>query len=360
LLDLPDSSQFKILVVDDQAYDLLLISTYLREEGFQVLTANSGTKALDIIATQSPHVVLSDVVMPGMNGFELCQSIKARQQSVLTPVVLVTSLEGQKDRIEGLQAGADEFLSKPINREELMARVRSLLRYQHARYQLEQEHKEQLRNMFKRYISPKWVDEILENPEKAEILVDQQNRQEAVILFADLRGFTAMSEKLQPKQVVALLNEFFTMLTEVGYRYDGTIFNMAGDCLLIGFGVPFFQENSAIRALHAAADMRNEFKQLCHSWQQVYNVNVGLGIGINKGEIIVGNVGSPTYMNYTVIGDTVNVASRLVGLAGWGEIIVSDSVLKAVHCEEIWEYVEALPPVTLKGKSQPQRVYKIG
>ncbi|OQY45590.1 MAG: hypothetical protein B6247_28750, partial [Candidatus Parabeggiatoa sp. nov. 2] len=113
--------------------------------------------------------------------------------------------------------------SKPINREELMARVRSLLRYQHARAQLEDAHKEQLRDMFKRYISPKWVDEILENPEKAEILADQQNRQEAVILFADLRGFTSMSEKLRPKQVVALLNEFFTMLTDVGYHYDGTI-----------------------------------------------------------------------------------------------------------------------------------------
>lgn len=359
MLALPDSSQIKILVVDDQAYEVLLISTYLREEGYQVMTANSGVEALDIIATQLPNIVLSDVMMPGMNGFELCHNIKARQQSVLTPVVLVTSLEGQKDRIEGLQAGADEFLSKPINREELMARVRSLLRYQHARYQLEQAHKEQLRNMFKRYISPKWVDEILENPEKAEILVDQQNRQEAVILFADLRGFTAMSENLEPKQVVALLNEFFTMLTDVGYRYDGTIFNMAGDCLLIGFGVPFFQEDSALRAIHAATDMQQEFCHLCRSWQEVYNVKVGLGIGMNKGEIIVGNVGSPSYMNYTVIGDTVNVASRLLGLAGWGEIIVSESVLKVINCDDIWKSVEALPPVTLKGKSQPQLVYKI-
>ena len=360
LLALPDSSQFKILVVDDQAYEVLLITTYLREEGYQVLTANSGKEALDIIATQLPNIVLSDVIMPGMNGFELCQNIKARQQSVLTQVVLVTSLEGQKDRIEGLQAGADEFLSKPINREELMARVRSLLRYQHTRYQLEKAHKEQLKQMFKRYISPKWVDEILENPEKAEILVDQQNRQEAVILFADLRGFTAMSEQIQPKEVVALLNEFFTMLTDVAYRYDGTIFNMAGDCLLIGFGVPFFQEDSALRALHAASEMLHEFRHLCCSWQEVYHVKVGLGIGINKGEIIVGNVGSPTYMNYTVIGDTVNVASRLVGLADWGEIIVSESVLKAINCEDIWESAEALPPVTLKGKSQPQQVYKIG
>ncbi len=359
ILCLPEPSKVKILVIDDQPYDTLLISTYLREEGFQVITANSGIEALDYVRTQSPNIVLSDVIMPGMNGFEVCQTIKARKQSVLTPVVLVTSLEGQEDRIKGLQAGADEFLSKPINREELMARVRSLLRYQHARAQLEDAHKEQLRDMFKRYISPKWVDEILENPEKAEILADQQNRQEAVILFADLRGFTSMSEKLRPKQVVALLNEFFTMLTDVGYHYDGTIFNMAGDCLLIGFGVPFFQNDAALRAIYAATEMLQEFRYLYTSWREVYDVQVGLGIGINKGEIIIGNVGSPTYMNYTVIGDTVNVASRLVGVAKRGEIILSDSVLKAISRMDIWEHIETLPPVTLKGKSQPQQVYKI-
>ena len=359
ILCLPEPSKVKILVIDDQPYDTLLISTYLREEGFQVITANSGIEALDYVRTQSPNIVLSDVIMPGMNGFEVCQTIKARKQSVLTPVVLVTSLEGQEDRIKGLQAGADEFLSKPINREELMARVRSLLRYQHARAQLEDAHKEQLRDMFKRYISPKWVDEILENPEKAEILADQQNRQEAVILFADLRGFTSMSEKLRPKQVVALLNEFFTMLTDVGYHYDGTIFNMAGDCLLIGFGVPFFQNDAALRAIYAATEMLQEFRHLYTSWREVYDVQVGLGIGINKGEIIIGNVGSPTYMNYTVIGDTVNVASRLVGVAKRGEIILSESVLKAISRMDIWEHIETLPPVTLKGKSQQQQVYKI-
>jgi CheY-like chemotaxis protein/class 3 adenylate cyclase len=359
MLCLQEPSKVKILVIDDQPYDALLITTYLRDEGYQVITANSGIDALDLVTTQSPNLVLSDVIMPGMNGFEVCQQIKARKQSVLTPVVLVTSLESQQDRIKGLQAGADEFLSKPINREELMARVRSLLRYQHARAQLEEAHKEQLRDMFKRYISPKWVDEILENPEKAEILADQQNRQEAVILFADLRGFTAMSEKLRPKQVVALLNEFFTMLTDVGYHYDGTIFNMAGDCLLIGFGVPFFQNDAALRAIYAATEMQQEFRYLYTSWREVYDVQVGLGIGINKGEIIIGNVGSPTYMNYTVIGDTVNVASRLVGVAKWGEIILSDSVLKAISRLDIWKHIETLPPVTLKGKSQPQQVYKM-
>jgi len=359
-ISLPDANQIKILVVDDQPYDSLLISAYLREEGYQVLLAHSGEEAFQLVISQTPNIVLSDVMMPGMNGFEVCQRIKEREASMLTPVVLITSLDGQADRIKGIHAGADEFLSKPINREELMARVRSLLRYQQVRLQLEQAKKEQLKNMFKRYISPKWVDEILEHPEKAELtLVNQHDRQEAVILFADLRGFTAMSELLQPKAVVTLLNEFFTMLTEVGYRYDGTIFNMAGDCLLIGFGVPFYLDDAVPRALKAAIEMQREFIDLYAAWQRSYGVQVGLGIGINKGELIVGNVGSPTYMNYTVIGDTVNVASRLVDLAKEGEIILSQSVLQAIHQLNMVLPLEKLSPVTLKGKSQPQQVYKL-
>jgi class 3 adenylate cyclase len=235
-----------------------------------------------------------------------------------------------------------------------------LLRYQRARAQLEEAQREHLKSMFKRYVSPKLVDEILNHPSKAEFaLVDQQNRLDAVILFADLRGFTAMSELLQPLDVVKLLNEFFTMLTEVGYRYDGTIFNMSGDCLLIGFGVPFHQADAPQRALHAAIEMQSEFIKLEALWQTIYNIDVGLGIGINKGELIVGNVGSPNFMSYTVIGDTVNVASRLVSMAKDGEVILSKTLLSALTDLPIINQIETLPPVSLKGKSQLQQVFKL-
>ncbi len=350
----------KLLVLDDQPYDALLVSTYLREEGYQVLTANKGEDALKLIYEEKPDIVLSDVMMPGMDGFEVCRRIKSDENSVLTPVVLITALEGQQDRIKGIQAGADEFLSKPINREELMARVRSLLRYQQARAQLEEAKNEHLKGMFKRYVSPKLVDKILIRPGHAEnALGDQQDRQEAVILFADLRGFTAMSEMLKPKDVVSLLNEFFTMLTESAYNYEGTIFNMAGDCLLIGFSVPFFQEDAAERAINSAITMQKNFVQLDAAWRETYGIDVGLGIGINKGEIITGNVGSPNYMNYTVIGDTVNVASRLVSLAKRGEIILSQAMIEAFDMSKSSEKLEALDPVMLKGKAQPQQVYRI-
>ncbi|MEM7019629.1 MAG: adenylate/guanylate cyclase domain-containing protein, partial [Pseudomonadota bacterium] len=343
-----------------QPYDCLLVSNYLEEEGYHVLTANNGVDALELLKAYKPNVVLSDVMMPVMDGFEVCRRIKSREESVLTPVVLITALDGREDRITGIQAGADEFLSKPINREELLARVRSLIRYQQTRTQLEDARQTQLKGMFKRYVSPKLVDEILQHPEKAEVaLADRQNRQDAVVMFADLRGFTAMSESLQPSEVVALLNEFFSALTTIAHRYDGTIFNMAGDSLLVGFGVPFEQEDAPSRSLSAAVDMQHAFNDLVKDWRDTYQGKVGLGIGINKGEMIAGNVGSPSYMNYTVIGDTINVASRLTNLASSGEIILSNTMYESTQKQHNEVMIESMPPVELKGKSQPQQIYKV-
>jgi len=359
-LSVPDAHRITLLVVDDQPYDTRLTSKYLREEGYQVVIAHSGEEALSQLRESSPDVVLLDVLMPGMDGFEVCRRIKTNPDSVLTPVILITALEERADRITGIKAGADEFLSKPINREELLARVRSLLRYQQARHALEETRQSQFKQMFKRYMSPALVDEILTHPEKAEqALTDRQARQEAVVLFADLRNFTALSESLQPLQVVRLLNEFFSVLTEVAYRYEGTIFNMAGDSMLIGFGVPFQQSDATLRAVRAAIDMQTEFSKVRKSWESFYTGQTGLGIGINKGEMIVGNVGSASYMNYTVIGDTVNVAARLMGLAGAGEIVLSSPVYQALGEETAAYPIYQQAPVQLKGKAQPQSVYKL-
>lgn len=349
-------------MVDDQAYDALLTSKLLHEQNYQVQTADGGEKALQILHTWQPDIVLSDVMMPNIDGFELCRRIKSNAETVLTPVVLITALEDRNDRVNGIQAGADEFLSKPIHREELVARVKSLLRYQQARKQLEQAQHERLQGTFKRYIAPTVVDEIFSHPEKAEqALTDRQTRQNGVVLFADLRSFTAMSEALQPLQVVALLNEFFTVLTEVAYQFEGTIFNMAGDCLLIGFGLPFEQVDAAQRAVNASILMQQKFLIVSKSWRErdIYHGDIGLGIGINKGDMIVGNVGSANYMNYTVIGDTVNVAARLTGVAAKNEIVLSDSVYQALE-----NYAPIFPiylekPMMLKGKTKAAQIYKI-
>src|SRR5215475_5505441 len=176
---------------------------------------------------------------------------------------------------------------------------------------------EVLRQTFRRYVSPKVADKILEDAQLRDTLLSSADvRAHAVVLFADLRGFTSISEQLDPHSVVPLLNEFFSLLTEITFRHEGTVFHMAGDCLMLGFGVPLEQPDSPQRAVRAAQEMLTRFNALARSWKERYHIDAGLGIGINEGDVVAGNIGSSTYMNYTIIGDTVNIArwhSRAAG-----------------------------------------------
>lgn len=362
------ATERRILVVDDQEDNRLLLQHYLGSNGYSSRVAASGEEALRIVAEESPSLVLLDVMLPGMDGFRVCTELKASPDTALIPVVLVTALDGRSDRIAGIEAGADEFLSKPVNREELLARVRSLLRLQAMREQLvearlaaETAKRQRLRGMFERYMSPKLVDEILSEPERSDaLLMDRRARVEATILFADLRGFTRLSEQCRPETVVTLLNAYYTELTRVAFRYDGTIFNMAGDSLLVGFGVPLAQPDAVMRAVCTAHDMQEEFGRLRGIWQQRHGVEAALGVGINTGDVIAGNVGSPNYMSYTVIGDTVNTASRITALAGPGEIKVSERIKRAAEtrCRELAFRSGAEMPV-LKGKLSSEMIYSL-
>ena len=357
----PQLAAHTILVIDDQAEMLALVSHYLRSDGYAVLTAQSADAARRQIAATSPDLILLDVLMEDVNGFDLCREIKATPATMLIPVVMVTSLDGKEDRIRGIEAGCDEFLSKPVHRDELRARVRSLLKLQALRRMLEAERlaaeqakQAALRVTFERYVAPSVVEQILAGGAES-LMADAGARREAVALFADMRGFTRMSETLPPLDVVTILNRFFSTLTAAAHRHGGTIFSMAGDCLLMGFGVPLALADNQRSALLAARDIMQDSAPLLEEWQVQFGVQVGVGIGINCGEVIAGNIGSPSYTSYTVIGDTVNVAARLTDLARAGEIIcaaplharadsMSDFLVQAREFE-----------VALKGKAVPVR-----
>ena len=212
---------------------------------------------------------------------------------------------------------------------------------------------EVLRRAVRRYVSPQLAERILEDVQLRETLLSADDlRTHAVVLFADLRGFTSLSERLEPRQVVPLLNEYFSLLTEITLRHDGTVFHLAGDCLMLGFGVPLEQPDSPGRAVRAAQEMLDSFAVLAGSWQTRFDVDAGLGIGINEGDVVACNIGSSSYMSYTLIGDTVNVAARLCQRARAGEMLFSQSIKQSLDALGVDVGATALPPMQLRGRSR--------
>ncbi len=217
---------------------------------------------------------------------------------------------------------------------------------------------EVMRQTFRRYVSPRLADKILEDAQLRDTLLSTADvRTHAVVLFADLRGFTSISERLEPHEVVPLLNEYFSLLTEITFRHDGTVFHMAGDCLMLGFGVPLEQPDSAQRAVRAAREMLVSFAELARSWKERYQIEAGLGIGINEGDVVAGNIGSNSYMNYTIIGDTVNIAARLCQRARAGEMLFSLALKKSLDTQGFDVGCTHLPAMQLRGRSAPIDIY---
>ena len=217
---------------------------------------------------------------------------------------------------------------------------------------------EVLRRTFRRYVSPALADKILEDAQLRESLLSAAEiRTHAVVLFADLRGFTSLSERLAPHEVVPLLNEYFSLLTDITFRYEGTVFNMAGDSLMLAFGVPLEQADSSTRAVRAAQEMLDGFAALAERWKSRFHIEAGLGIGINEGDVVAGNVGSPSFMSYTIIGDTVNVASRLCQRARSGEILFSRTFKQSLDAQGLNIRATELPPMQLRGRASPIDIF---
>lgn len=355
-----------MLLVDDAPDNRLLMSLYLRRSGVEILTARNGEEALQVTASMLPDLVVLDLTMTGMSCYEVCKRIKSNPTTSLTPVVFLISTDEREERIKGLQVGADDFFSKPIQREEFLIRVKSLVNGHQARKQQAaapvsaEPGGDGVRDDYGHLMSRKLMDKILTTPgAPGNPQVGYQNRFDAVILFADLRGFTRMAEKLPPTQVVLLLNEYFSLLTNVAYRYNGVIFNMAGDSLLVGFGVPFEQPDAAERAINCGNQMLADFDALSIEWRARHGLETGLGIGVNKGEVVAGNVGSAAYSNFTIIGDAVNIASRLMQRARAGELLLSDRVMDVLKTTQIYMEALPLPPLTLRGRTEPIGLYCI-
>ena len=311
-----------ILIVDDNPGEVLYARLRLEASGYTVLAAGSGDEALGRVAEKTVDLVLLDVVLPGMDGFEVCRRIRAWEleaygHAPVLPVVMVTGRSGQ-DRVTALDAGADDFLAKPVNPDELLARVRSLLRIKTLHDQLEARNR-LLYDALQRSVSEPVAEQIVQDPEQ--YLRPGGERRTVSILFGDLRGYTTIAEELPPQQVMTILNTFLGRVIEVIYRHGGTVTQLLGDGIMALFGAPISSDDDAWRAVQAALEMRDEIIGI--EPPGLPHIRLAMGIGITTGEVVVGHIGSERRLDYTAVGDVVNLAARFQSHAGPGQILIT-------------------------------------
>jgi class 3 adenylate cyclase len=356
-------TQFCVLAVGRCAALHSLAARQPPDTSFQVRSAATETAALAQLEGTLPDLIVIDADCTETSALELCRRLKDLPTTMLLPVVVLS--RSAKRRVDAFSAGADDFVTGQVAPALFLTRLTALARLSSARRRAaeaaldaEVKRREAIRQTFRRYVSPQLADRILGDDNlRDSILASSDIRTRAVVMFADLRGFTGISERLSPHEVVPLLNEYFSLLTEITFQHDGTVFHMAGDCLMVGFGVPFEQSDSPERAIRTAQVMLDRFADLAESWRQRHQIETGLGIGINEGDVVAGNVGSAMFMNYTIIGDAVNIASRLCQRARAGEVVFSYALKRSLDARGLEIQARQLPPMTLRGRSTPIDIF---
>jgi class 3 adenylate cyclase len=316
----------RILAVDDNKQNLSLLARALTSAQYEVVTAEDGPTALELIGSAEPDLVLLDVMMPGMSGYEVCQRIRANEATCLLPVVMLTALTDVADRIRGIEAGADDFLSKPVNREELLTRVKSLLRIKTLHDDVETKN-HLLRNLFGRYVSADVAAEIVADPGRH--LKLGGDKREVTVLFGDLRGFTPLAEQLDPQDVVDILNSYLKLVIDTVFEFRGTLDKFRGDGFMAFFGAPIAREDDPLNAVRCALAIQERLMRI--AFTKFPEVHLRMGIGINTGIVIAGNIGSERRTDYTVIGNEVNTAQRFESNAGPGQILITGNTYERVR-----------------------------
>ena len=365
------SEKARILVVDDTPANVRLLEQVLLLAGYEVVTAASGEEGLAKVVFAKPDIVLLDVVMPEMSGYEVCRALRANPATALLPVVMVTALDPETERVKGIEAGADDFLSKPINQPELLARVKSLLRIRALHRKIEDqaaqlaewnakleqrvaEQMEQLERLarLKRFLSPK-VAELIVAGHLDDPLATR--RKEVTIMFVDLRGFTAFSENAAPEDVLGVLRQYHATIGRLVGEHDGTIEHFAGDGVMLIFNDPQPLPDPAYAAVSMAVALRDEVQVLAQEWFKL-GYTLGCGIGIAQGFATIGTIGFPGRQDYGVVGAVNNLAARLCSRAESGSVLVSKRVHGRVEGRVVAQSVEALE---LKGFQSPIPAYNI-
>jgi adenylate cyclase len=359
-----------ILAVDDQPANLRLLDAVLSPRGYRVVRASSGEQALELLPSSGADLVLLDIVMPGIDGYEVCRRIRSAPETAFLPVVMITA-SGHQEKTRAIEAGADDFVSKPFDQSELLARVASLARIKRyhdtitkqaaelAQWNAELEARvntqlEELQRMnrLRRFLSPQVAELVINSGDDSFL---GSHRREIVVVFCDLRGFTAFAESSEPEEVMGVLREYHAALGELIFRYEGTLERFTGDGLMVFFNDPIPLDDPTQRAVEMALAMRDRVAGLVEGWSRLGH-DLGFGVGIAQGFATLGRIGYEGRFDYAAIGTVTNLAARLCGEADAGQVLVSQRVFSAVEAVAAGEPVGALG---LKGFSRPIRVFGV-
>jgi adenylate cyclase len=336
-------SQPLILIVDDEPANRALLRKLLSHHGYDIVEAEDGVAALGAVEEHDPDLVCLDVMMPRIDGIEVCQRLRNQPNHAGLPILLLTALDRSDDRARGLEAGANDFLSKPFDEIELIARIRSLLRTKALQ--------DRLADLLGQYVSESVAAEALRDPYAVSLGGD---RRHATTLFADVRGYTALVAEHPPEVTLDLLNRYLTVVTDAVETEGGTVADLLGDGIFAFFGAPVLHADDPARAVRAALTMQAAVARL--EIPSLPGVRLQTGIGITTGEVIAGNVGSERRMHYAVVGGPVNIAARLQTAAGPGQILIDDATHQVVSDLVI---AQDLGSLRLAGKGEWVQAYNV-
>jgi adenylate cyclase len=353
----------KILIVDDEPFNLDLLEQELMDENYLIERAADGMEALEKIESFDPDVILLDYMMPNMNGLEVLQRLRKDERHKSLPVILLTAKAAQEDKVRGLDAGADDYVIKPFDAIELLARVRAMLRIKEMHDRLEEWNRnlsakvkqqvEELERMnsLKRYLSPQIAETVLGEDNN----LFKSHRREITVVFVDLRGFTAFSDSAEPEEVMEVLRGYHAEMGKLIFNFNGTLVRFAGDGIMIFFNDPIPCADHTEKAVRMAMEMQARARDLRQVWlKQGYDLD--LGIGLAAGYATIGNIGFEGRIDYDAIGNVTNLAARLCGEAKGGQILIDRKTLNKI--EDLVE-IEPLEELQLKGFTRPVPAFNI-
>jgi class 3 adenylate cyclase len=368
----------RVLIADDNPANVDILQTRLAVHGYEILTATDGEEALGLAREKHPDLILLDVMMPKLDGFEVCRRLKADVSLPFMPVILVTARADSKDVVAGLEAGADEYLTKPVDQAALVARVKSMLRIKalHDQVQtqarrleaqaaelaqwnatLERRVQEQLGQLerlgrLKRFFSPQLAELIVAGGAEDPL---RSHRREVTVVFLDLRGFTAFAETAEPEELMGVLREYHATMGELILTHEGTLERFTGDGMMVFFNDPVPVPNPAERAIRMTLAMRERVGELAAKWRK-RGYTLDFGVGIAEGYATIGAIGFEGRWDYGAIGTVTNLAARLCGEAKPGQILVAQRLLATVEGLVVTDPVGEL---ALKGLQRPVTAYNV-